>query len=426
MVPTVAYDVDGTNVQRTAVNVLKRVKLRADALTDGAIFYNYQMQEGDTPEIIADKYYGSAQYHWVVMLMNNIVDHTYDFSLSDANFESYINKEYGSYIRAVGVSINLADPKYDSVSIGPNWYDIEQHMRGNFNGPCANSGITSGTFPAGNTTAITIFDQIDSDPFKDIDVGDVVHVFVPERWYEDQSTTTHSGTLEIDSSTNSHLFLQANTASEITNIYVGGMIEITGEGTGTTGITGNVRTINAYSTSSHQITVTVPFDDTPTDEWTYTLTYFTPDNYKKLGYTTPSKVLSKSVYKTGSVDSSGEWFPDTQNETRYFQLNTNLNSNTFDPLTWDSSEVVYIQTGIHHFEMDLYNEDQTYKIANNLVISQKQYVNTSFGVASNKRIIDNYTYESEKNESKRVIQLLKKDYLLDFVDEFEILMKQGL
>ena len=83
MMPAINYDVDGDGTTKVVIDILKRVKARAEAIVDGGIFYKYQIQEGDNAEIIADKYYGSSQYHWVVLFMNNILDHTYDFTLND-------------------------------------------------------------------------------------------------------------------------------------------------------------------------------------------------------------------------------------------------------------------------------------------------------------------------------------------------------
>ena len=32
----------------------------------------YDIQENETPEIVADRHHGSSHYHWVVMLLNDI------------------------------------------------------------------------------------------------------------------------------------------------------------------------------------------------------------------------------------------------------------------------------------------------------------------------------------------------------------------
>ncbi len=423
LLPTINYDVDGSGVTKVAVDVLRRVKARADILTDGAVFYNYQMQAGDNAEIIADKYYGSSHYHWVVMLMNNIIDHTYDFALSDRNFENFINAEYGSIERSEGVTINLASSDILGGNVSTNWYAIEQSA-GAIGVQGANTVIKMGTFPIGNSTAITIEDEFGEDPFVNVDVGDVVHIFIPERWYEDSGTSTIDGQLANDSVSNTEIYIDT-TSSQIDAIYNGATITITGED-GTLGITGNVRTINVHTSADNRATLVAGFLDVPQDDWTYTIDYFSPEgNFGKIAYTAPAKVIAKSTYTTGSLDDDDVWVPDEQNDTRFYQINTNLNSNTFPAFGWDSTEFVYLKTGIHHFEMDVFDDAGTTKLANNVFISQKQYQNTSFNTAVNKRIISNHTAADEANEDKRNIFLLKKEFLTEFVREFETLMKQG-
>ena len=58
-------------------------------------------------------------------------------------------------------------------------------------------------------------------------------------------------------------------------------------------------------------------------------------------------------------------------------------------------------------------------------LTAKQYVNTTFGTSGDKRIVYNYQYEEDKNEDKRVIYLLRKEYLYEFIDEFEKLVNIG-
>jgi len=398
MIPTISYDVDGSGVTKVAVDVLRRVKARADILTDGAVFYNYQMQAGDNAEIIADKYYGSPHYHWVVLLMNNIIDHTYDLALSDTNFENFLNAEYGSVVRSEGVTINLASSDIPSGTVTPNWYSVEQ-TAGALGITGANTGINVGKWPIGNSTAITIEDEFGEDPFENVDVGDVVNLFIPERWYEDTGTSSITGTLAQASSSNSEIYI-ATSSSQIDAIYNGGTITVTGERTGSLGITGNVRVINVHTSSSNYATLASGFLDIPQDDWTYRIDYTSPEgNYGKIAYTAPAKVIAKATYTTGSLDEDDVWVPDSQNSTRYFQINTNLNSNTFPAFTWDDTEFVYLQTGIHHFEMDVYNDAGTVRLANNVQISQKQYANNTFNVG-NKSIISNYTYEDGANEDR--------------------------
>jgi len=480
MVPTVDYDVDGDGMTKLAVDILRRVKARAETLADGAIFYNYQMQDGDNVEIIADKYYGSSQYHWVVLMMNNVIDHTYDLVLNDNNFERYIAATYGSMPRASGVSVNLTS--YPSTGINSETHpttvtfeaptEVGMPLRRAESSESGNTGIVSGSFPSGNSTAIWIKgESSDTDPFQNLDVGDTVHLFVPETWYDRTSLvtpTTHSGNVFSDSvigpdglgatsrvqlaqnaSDVPHLYLGHIPASAIHHLYVGGSITITSEGNGTTGITGNTRVISTYNGDSKTITITEPFEDIPQgdadltygragpgrnaarraaalDAWAYTISYNASQNFPMISYTSPCKIVAKSIYKDGEVEETGVWKEDESSE-RYFQINVEMDSTTFDAFTWDKTrDIVYIQTGIHHFERDLYDATGTILLADGTTVTQEQYVNTSIGTASTKKIVTNLEYEAKANEDKRTIYLLKRDFLMEFVEEFETLMKLGV
>jgi hypothetical protein len=53
------------------------------------------IRDGDTPEIIADKFYGSPMYHWIVMLTNERYDYVNDFPLPIFELEKHIEDKYG-------------------------------------------------------------------------------------------------------------------------------------------------------------------------------------------------------------------------------------------------------------------------------------------------------------------------------------------
>jgi len=59
-----------------------------------SIYYPYALQEGDTPEIVASKYYGDPERHWIVMLANDIINPFFDFALDYQVFGKYINDKY--------------------------------------------------------------------------------------------------------------------------------------------------------------------------------------------------------------------------------------------------------------------------------------------------------------------------------------------
>ena len=81
-------------------NLLLRVDTIKDKLDNMALFYTYDIQEGDTPELIASKYYNDAELHWVVLMFNNIYDPFYDWPMHYQQFQTYIIEKYGDVATA--------------------------------------------------------------------------------------------------------------------------------------------------------------------------------------------------------------------------------------------------------------------------------------------------------------------------------------
>ncbi len=97
--PKISYS-DFTGNQITLTNLLIRVDVIPELLKDPLLYYSYDVQEGDTPEIVADKYYGSTDDFWLVMFSNQALDPQWDWPLSYLNFSKYIVDQYGSLANA--------------------------------------------------------------------------------------------------------------------------------------------------------------------------------------------------------------------------------------------------------------------------------------------------------------------------------------
>lgn len=82
-------------------NIFFRFKI-IDALRNNIlIYYDYYVKDGETPEIIAYKYYKDVEKHWLVMMANNIVDPQFDWPLSYDDFQNFIANKYGSFEQAL-------------------------------------------------------------------------------------------------------------------------------------------------------------------------------------------------------------------------------------------------------------------------------------------------------------------------------------
>jgi hypothetical protein len=94
---TLPYEAfDGSGQYKVVTDIFKRVRATLEARQDKTIYYNYTVSDGETPEIIAYKYYGAAHYHWVILLMNEIRSPQWCWPLEAFSFEKYIIEKYGS------------------------------------------------------------------------------------------------------------------------------------------------------------------------------------------------------------------------------------------------------------------------------------------------------------------------------------------
>ena len=85
---------DNNNNNIILTNLLARVNVIPELLKNPLLYYSYDIQEGETPEITALKHFGSPYYHWVILLTNDITDRFYGWPLSTYEFEQFINDKY--------------------------------------------------------------------------------------------------------------------------------------------------------------------------------------------------------------------------------------------------------------------------------------------------------------------------------------------
>jgi hypothetical protein len=83
-----------TSGLESVTNLITRFKFDEGIKQNSAAFYKYNIQDGDTPEIIADKYYNDVEKHWVVLLFNDIIDPQFDWPLDSREIVEYIDKKY--------------------------------------------------------------------------------------------------------------------------------------------------------------------------------------------------------------------------------------------------------------------------------------------------------------------------------------------
>jgi hypothetical protein len=94
--PKTAYSLDNTNNVDVVTNIITRFAFESSFRNNTAVYYEYNIQDSDTPEIIANKFYGDSEKHWVVLMLNDIVDTQFDWPLDQRTIISYMNEKYSA------------------------------------------------------------------------------------------------------------------------------------------------------------------------------------------------------------------------------------------------------------------------------------------------------------------------------------------
>ena len=93
---------------RLETDVFRRVRARNVPTEQSSFFIDYDAQDGDTPESISHRLYGTVDFFWVVLLLNEALNPYYDMALDNISLENYIKKKYfGKYFYLVDYDNNV-------------------------------------------------------------------------------------------------------------------------------------------------------------------------------------------------------------------------------------------------------------------------------------------------------------------------------
>ena len=92
--PKVMYDPTGTGNSILVTNILKRAAFRVNMKKELILLEKYDVADGETPEIVADKHHGSTFYHWVVLIVNGISDVYHGWPKSTRQMQGYLTDQY--------------------------------------------------------------------------------------------------------------------------------------------------------------------------------------------------------------------------------------------------------------------------------------------------------------------------------------------
>lgn len=120
--PTTYYTLDDQKTVQIVRNIFLRMVINDTIKNNLSLIDEYDIVDGDTPEIVSHKFYRNSQYHWLVLHMNDILDPRYDWPLSSNNLFKYCESKYANvyathhYENANGDWVNSNYPNATAIS----------------------------------------------------------------------------------------------------------------------------------------------------------------------------------------------------------------------------------------------------------------------------------------------------------------------
>lgn len=93
----ISYDSvgDKTNYDQIT-NITTKFSFDESFKKNSIVFYQHSITDGETPEMLAHKIYGSSERHWIILSLNNIVDPRLDWPVEQRSLIDLIDKTYQS------------------------------------------------------------------------------------------------------------------------------------------------------------------------------------------------------------------------------------------------------------------------------------------------------------------------------------------
>jgi hypothetical protein len=77
-------------------NITERATVLNSIYNNPIFYYPYDINQGEQPDEIADRYYQDEYMGWILHITNKVVDPYYDWYIDQASFDDFIIKKYGS------------------------------------------------------------------------------------------------------------------------------------------------------------------------------------------------------------------------------------------------------------------------------------------------------------------------------------------
>lgn len=100
--PTTVYDINLDGIQDDVVDIFRYVDVKDADITDLATYTWYDIKDGERPDVVSQKLYGTPKYYWTFFVINDTLKHGLeDWPLSHSEIEKFLeyNFDKTSYLK---------------------------------------------------------------------------------------------------------------------------------------------------------------------------------------------------------------------------------------------------------------------------------------------------------------------------------------
>lgn len=98
--PKVEYDIKKNGTTELMTDITVRFKIQDVLKNRTAVYYDYDIQEGERADVIAFNVYDDATLDWLIYIVNYTFDPLFDWPLDRKSFINFIKEKYGSVSQA--------------------------------------------------------------------------------------------------------------------------------------------------------------------------------------------------------------------------------------------------------------------------------------------------------------------------------------
>lgn len=120
--PKTPYNIANNEIDYVT-NIMSKVSFEKEFRENSVVYYEYLIAEGETPDIVAHKIYGSSERHWIILLLNEILNPQFDWPIDNYSLQKYIDSKYQA-IEYANSSVEGAGTTWAQTNV-KNYYKVE-------------------------------------------------------------------------------------------------------------------------------------------------------------------------------------------------------------------------------------------------------------------------------------------------------------